>query len=280
VEADWTRPEPSPWPARLLALAVALVVTAPTLAPGLVLLRDMVFVPRQDLDLDAPGLGSGLPRAVPVDSVMALVTAVLPGDLVQKALLLAFAALPWIARAALRVRAGEPGALPRLVLACAPAALTPTGSLLAAGVAVVLAGRRRALLTGGTVLVLSLPWTVAGVLHPAGGVSDPAGVAAFAARAEGPGGPLLALLGTGGIWNAWVEPRVRPAAGGVVAPGRPGRGRLGQPRWRPGPARRREGKGVLGPAGRSTVQRGRSGHRGLPVGRESRESLEELVTDR
>jgi hypothetical protein len=264
VEADWTRPEPSPWPARLLALAVALVVTAPILAPGFVLLRDMVFVPRQDLDLDALGLGSGLPRAVPVDSVMALVTAVLPGDLVQKALLLltvyaavlgaarlvppgpdgrrglagavaglvygwspylaerllighwtlllAFAALPWIARAALRVRAGEPGALPRLVLACAPAALTPTGSLLAAGVAVVLAGRRRALLTGGTVLVLSLPWIVAGVLHPAGGVSDPAGVAAFAARAEGRGGPLLALLGTGGIWNAGAVPSSRGSA--------------------------------------------------------------------
>jgi hypothetical protein len=264
VEGSWTRPEPSPWPARLLALAVALLVTGPVLAPGFVLLRDMVAVPRQDLDLEALGLGSSLPRAVPADAVMALVTAVLPGDLVQKALLLltvyaavlgaarlvppgpdgrrglagavaglvygwspylaerllighwtlllAFAALPWIARAALRVRDGEAGAVPRLVLACAPAALTPTGSLLAAGVVAVLVGRRQAFLAGSVVLVLSLPWIVAGVLHPSGGASDPAGVTAFAARAEGSGGPLLALLGTGGIWNAGAVPSSRGSA--------------------------------------------------------------------
>src|SRR4051812_6464032 len=78
VEGSWTRPEPSPWPARLLALAVALLVTGPALAPSFVLLRDMVAVPRQDLDLEALGLGSSLPRAVPADAVMALVTAVLP----------------------------------------------------------------------------------------------------------------------------------------------------------------------------------------------------------
>jgi hypothetical protein len=232
-----------------------------------VLLRDMVVVPGQDLDLDALGLGGSLPRAVPVDSVMALVTALLPGDLVQKAvlllavyaavlgaarllppgpdgrrgaaatvaalvygwspylaerllighwtLLLAYAALPWIARATLRTRAGEPRALAHLVLACAPAVLTPTGSLLAAGVVVALAGRRRVLRAAGAVLVLSLPWIVAGLLHPAGGDSDPAGVAAFAARAEGWGGPLLALLGTGGIWNAGAVPASR---GSVLLP--------------------------------------------------------------
>jgi hypothetical protein len=264
VDEGWTRPEPSPWPARLLALVVALLVTGPALAPGFVLLRDMVFVPRQDLDLDALGLGGGLPRAVPVDGVMALLTAVVPGDLVQKAvllaavffavlgaarlvpagpdgrrglagvvaglvygwspyvaerllighwtLLLAYAALPWIARAALRLRAGEPRALPRLVLAVAPAALTPTGALLAAGVVLVLVGRTRLPVAGAAVLVLSLPWIVAGALHPAGGGSDPAGVAAFAARAEGWGGALLALLGTGGIWNAGAVPAGRGSA--------------------------------------------------------------------
>ncbi len=264
VDERSTLPDASPWPARLLALAVALVVTGPALAPGFVLLRDMVFVPRQDLDLDALGLGGTLPRAVPVDAVMGLLTAVVPGDLVQKAVLLAvvhaavlgaarlvppgpdgrrglagavaglvygwspylaerllmghwsllvaWAALPWIARAALRLRAGTPQALPWLVLACAPAALTPTGSLLAAGVVVVLAGRRRRLLAAGAVLLLSLPWIVAGVLHPAGGASDAVGVAAFAARAEGWGGPLLALLGTGGIWNAGAVPSSRASA--------------------------------------------------------------------
>ncbi|TFV85607.1 hypothetical protein, partial [Blastococcus sp. CT_GayMR16] len=192
MDAQWAHRDRSPWPARLLALGVALLVTAPALAPGFVLLRDMVFVPRQDLDLDALGLSGGLPRAVPVDAVMGLLTAVVPGDLVQKAvllglvyaavlgaarlvppdadgrrglaaavaglvygwspylaerlligqwtLLLAWAALPWIARAASRVREGAPRAVPALVLTCAPAALTPTGALLAAGVVLAVAG--------------------------------------------------------------------------------------------------------------------------------------------
>jgi hypothetical protein len=267
VDDRWTRRESPPWPARALALVVALLVTAPVLAPGFVLLRDMVFVPRQDLDLDALGLGGTLPRAVPVDAVMALVTAVVPGDLVQKAvlfgtvfaavlgaarlvpagpdgrrglagavagvvygwspylaerllighwtLLMAFAALPWIACAALHVREGRPKAMARLILVCAPAALTPTGSLLAAGVVLVLVGRRRLAAAAAAVLVLALPWIVAGFLHPAGGGSDPAGVAAFAARAEGWGGTLLSVLGTGGIWNAGAVPSSR---GNVLLP--------------------------------------------------------------
>ncbi|MGY2067503.1 hypothetical protein [Blastococcus sp. SYSU DS0619] len=257
----WTRPDPSPWPARVLAAVVALLVTAPALAPGFVLLRDMVFVPRQDLDLDALGLGGTLPRAVPVDAVMGLLTAVVPGDLVQKAvlvglvyaavlgaarlvpagpdgrrgaaglvaglvygwspylaerllmghwtLLLGFAALPWIARAALRLRAGEPRALARLVLCAAPAALSPTGALLAAGVVVAVLRGRRLLLACAALLLLAFPWLVAGLLHPAGGASDPAGVAAFAARAESWGGTVLSVLGTGGIWNAGAAPASR-----------------------------------------------------------------------
>src|SRR5204863_10095917 len=88
-------------------------------------------------------------------------------------LLLAYAALPWIARAALGVRDGAPGALPRLVLACAPAALTPTGALLAVGVVLAVVGRRRAVPAGAALLVLALPWLVAGLLHPSGGGSDP-----------------------------------------------------------------------------------------------------------
>ncbi|MGZ8750187.1 MAG: hypothetical protein ACXWYP_04820, partial [Pseudonocardia sp.] len=196
MDAQWTQRDRTPWPARLLALAVALLVTGPALGPGFVLLRDMVFVPRQDLDLDALGLSGGLPRAVPVDAVMALLTAVVPGDLVQKAVLLglvfsavlgaarlvppgddgrrglagavaglvygwspylaerllighwtllvAWAALPWIARFALRVRDGVPGAVPALVLACAPAALSSTGALLAAGLLLAVCGIRRA----------------------------------------------------------------------------------------------------------------------------------------
>ncbi|NDI46672.1 hypothetical protein [Goekera deserti] len=262
MTVQWVTPDEQPWVARWGSLAVALLVTAPVLAPGFVLVGDMVFVPQQDLDRDALGLAGGLPRAVPADAVTALVTAVVPGDLVQKlvlvgivltavlgaarlvppgpdgrrgvaaaaaglaygwspylgerllmghwSLLLAYAALPWVVRAALRLRAGDPGALPRLVLTLAPAALTPTGALLAGGVALVVVGRHRAAgpVAAGVVL-LSLPWVLAGLLHPGGGGSDGAGVDAFAARAEGWGGTLVSLLGTGGIWNADAVPGSR-----------------------------------------------------------------------
>lgn len=253
------------WRARVLApvlaLAVALLVTGPALAPGFVLLRDMVFVPRQALGPDAFGLGGSLPRAVPADALLGLLTTVVPGDVLQKillvgtiwlavlgaarlvppgpdgrrgpaagvaglvygwspyvaerllmghwTLLLGFAALPWIARAGLLVRAGERGALPRLVLACAPAALSPSGALLAAGVALATVGRKRVLQVLGVLTVLALPWVLAGALHPSGGISDPAGVPAFAARAENWGGALLAVLGTGGLWNADAVPASR-----------------------------------------------------------------------
>jgi hypothetical protein len=261
VDERWTRADAAPWPARILALAVALLVTGPALGPGFVLLRDMVFVPRQDLDADALGLGGSLPRAVPVDAVMGVLTAVVPGDWLQKlvlvavvffavlgaaravppgpegrrgvaglvaglvygwspylaerllighwTLLVAYAALPWVLRQSLRLRAGVPGALPRLLLAVAPAALTPTGSLLAGGVVLALVGRRRLLPAAGGLLLLALPWIVAGLAHPAGGTSDPAGVAAFAARGENWGGTVLAVLGTGGIWNAGAVPGSR-----------------------------------------------------------------------
>jgi hypothetical protein len=267
VDAQWAHRDRSPWPARLLALGVALLVTGPALGPGFVLLRDMVFVPRQDLDLDALGLSGSLPRAVPVDAVMALLTSVLPGDLVQKAvllglvftavlgaarlvppdadgrrglaaavaglvygwspylaerlligqwtLLIAWAALPWITRAALRVRAGVPRAVPVLVLTCVPAALSSTGALLAAGVVLAIVGIRRAAVPLAALLGMALPWLVAGVLSVSGGASDPDGVAAFAARAENWGGTLLAVLGTGGIWNAGAVP---PSRGSALVP--------------------------------------------------------------
>jgi hypothetical protein len=50
------------------------------------------------------------------------------------------------------------------------------------------------------------------VLAPAAGTSDPAGVAAFAARGENWSGALGALLGTGGVWNAAAVPPGRTSA--------------------------------------------------------------------
>ena len=62
-------------------------------------------------------------------------------------------------------------------------------------------------------MVLALPWVLAGVLHPSGGVSDPAGVPAFAARGENWGGALLAVLGH----RRPVERRCRSGQPGVGA---------------------------------------------------------------
>jgi hypothetical protein len=239
----------------------ALVIVGPALAPGFVLRYDMVFTPRQPLLAESVGLGSALPRAVPVDAVVALATSVIPGDLLQKAVLLltmwaaaygtarlapaaplvaatfytwsayvaerllighwsvlvAYACLPWVVAAGLKVRRGEPGGWPALVLACAPAALVPTGGVLAAGAAIAAAGMRRAPLTLALAVGLNAPWWLPGLLHGAAGngASDPAAVDAFAARGEGPGGAVVSVLGLGGIWNADAVPAGR---GGPLVP--------------------------------------------------------------
>jgi hypothetical protein len=129
----------------------------------------------------------------------------------QWALLLAYAALPWLVAGARDVRAGRPGALPRLVLAAAPAAVTPTGGLIALGtVAVLLPLRSRVTAVAlAAVAALNAPWLVAAVTSAAGGRSDAEGVAAFAARAENWAGSWAALAGTGGIWNAQTVPASR-----------------------------------------------------------------------
>ncbi|WUJ06659.1 hypothetical protein OHA21_50225 [Actinoplanes sp. NBC_00393] len=129
----------------------------------------------------------------------------------QWALLLAYAALPWLVAAARDVRARRPGALPRLVLAAAPAAVTPTGGLIAlTTIAVLLPLRSRATAIAlGAVAALNAPWLFATLASAAGGSSDPEGVAQFAARAENWAGAWAALAGTGGIWNAQTVPGSR-----------------------------------------------------------------------
>jgi hypothetical protein len=246
-----------------VSAALALVVLAPLLGRGFVLSYDMVFAPRQSLVPDAFGLGSSLPRSVPADAVVALTTAVLPGDIVQKLvlalsiffaaygagrlvpteslgtrivaatayawtayvaerlfighwpLLLTYACLPWIVRWGLALRAGEPKASGRLLLACAPAALTPPGGVIAAVAAIVTAGPRRAWLALGVSAAVNLPWLVATLVHPGGSLSDPAGVAAFSARSESWGPAILSVAGLGGIWNGDVVPGSRS---GPLAP--------------------------------------------------------------
>jgi hypothetical protein len=155
-------------------------------------------------------------------------------------LLVSYAALPWVARAALDLRAGTQEAPRRLVLSLAVAAAgNPAGGLIAAAVALgvgAVDNRRRgssgwatlpnrgprerglrfrlarsgmAVRAGIVVaiaLVVNAPWAVPSLLRPGGVPVRPEGVAAFAARPDGPLGTVGSLVSLGGIWNALVVP--------------------------------------------------------------------------
>lgn len=71
------------------ALALSLLVTAPLLTPGYLLLRDAVSTPRSHLSDSALGLSEAAPRALPQDFALVLASAVLDGGVVVKVLLVA-----------------------------------------------------------------------------------------------------------------------------------------------------------------------------------------------
>ena len=97
----------------------------------------------------------------------------------------------------------------------AVAALTPTGGLLVAVVTVPIAVvRSRIRLRDRWALVLAAvlvnaPWWVAALLSPASATGTVEGSAVFALRSEGPWGPLITALGTGGVWNSMAVPGTR-----------------------------------------------------------------------
>ena len=245
--------------------ALAALLLSPIRRAGYLLGHDMVFTPRQPLDLASIGLSSASPRAVPLDALVAIAERVADGALVgrvavvapvfaaglgvavllssrslparlaaggfavwnayfvermalgQWALLWAYAALPWIVLAVNRGR-GRGGWFAR-ALAIAAASITPTGGLIATASAVTVSavggnGRRETLRVAALAVALQLPWVVAAVVSPAAATSDPAAVAAFAARAEHSGGVALSLLTGGGIWDSEVVPGSRA---GVLA---------------------------------------------------------------
>ncbi|MEU1525219.1 hypothetical protein ABZ413_23780 [Nocardia rhamnosiphila] len=267
----WTRLLPAGY-----SLLLTLLITAPLLRPGYLLLRDAVSTPRSYPTDAALGLGDAAPRAVPQDALLAALSPLIDGGLLVKVVLLAalwaagygaavlvrellgapltaqlvattlvvwnpyiaerllqghwslltgYAALPWTALAALRLRtAAGRTRFDRVrewsVLAgcLAAAGLTPTGALLATVVAVTVAGWRRAPGVTALALLACAPWLVAtAVSGVAAEPSDPAGVTAFAARAE----PWLAtvgsLAGLGGIWNAEAVPVSRTTPLAAVA---------------------------------------------------------------
>ncbi|MET8427387.1 hypothetical protein [Nocardia sp. NPDC004860] len=141
-------------------------------------------------------------------------------------LLTGYAALPWIALLATRLRArsataGRAGGLgawagPAGFLAAA--GLTPTGSLLAGLVALLLVGKRNLPVMAALWILSAAPWLTATALSGAGAEpSDPAGIAAFAARAEPWLGTLGSLAGLGGIWNSTAVPGSRTTFFALVA---------------------------------------------------------------
>jgi hypothetical protein len=87
-------PEPIPRTRDLATIAttvgLAVLALAPVLvARGFVLIGDMSFVPVQPWRDEWLGLDGSVPRAVPADAIVSVLTHVVPGDLVQKAILVA-----------------------------------------------------------------------------------------------------------------------------------------------------------------------------------------------
>ncbi len=125
------------------------------------------------------------------------------------ALLLGYAALPWVLRAILAPDLDSRRGAARLALALLPAviggfAAIAITALLAVPVAVFTRNPRRAALTLAALAVGSLPWFIPSLLHQV--YVDPASVAAFAARADTPFGSIGSLLMLGGAWNAQTVP--------------------------------------------------------------------------
>lgn len=257
---------PRQWVAALYSLVLTLAILGPLLGPGQLLLRDAVSTPRSHLTDSALGISDAAPRAVPQDALIAILSTVVDGGVLVKAILLlalwaagfgaarmartllptsglggqlvavtvalwnpfvaerllqghwslltGYAALPWIVSASVSMRRG--GSCGALLVALACAGLTPTGAVTAALLAVALAAlpggkdraRRLLIVVAGFVAIAS-PWLVAAVIGGGGAGSDPAGVAAFAARAEPGLGTLGSLAGLGGIWNSLSVPGTR-----------------------------------------------------------------------
>jgi hypothetical protein len=263
------------WP-HLLPPVLAAMVAAPWLGRGYLLGYDLVFTPSMPLSSSLLGMGTGLPRAVPSNLVLALLQQLLPGDLLQRvvliglllgagwgvlvwlrsapnavravaaiaylwspylyerlaigqwAVLIGWAALPWTVHLCGRLgdaaRERAPAASVRLALLLSVPAVGGFAAqqicalgVLAVGLTTTGAARVRVLLVGlGACALWSLPWLVPTLTHPGGAVSDPAGVAAFTARADTRLGSLGSVLTLGGIWNGLAAPPGRDSWAGSL----------------------------------------------------------------
>lgn len=78
----WLRLVPVAW-----CVVLVLLLLGPALGPGFLLSYDLVWVPDLALRPDFLGTGTGLPRAVPSDAVVAILDEVVPGMLLEKVVL-------------------------------------------------------------------------------------------------------------------------------------------------------------------------------------------------
>ena len=78
----------APLAGMVIGLILALLALGPAVKRGFLLSYDMVFVPHLALSPRTLGVDGSVPRAVPNDAVVAVLSAVLPGDVVQKSMLL------------------------------------------------------------------------------------------------------------------------------------------------------------------------------------------------
>jgi hypothetical protein len=133
----------------------------------------------------------------------------------QWALLLGYAGLPWALRAAIAGPLATWRGAGRLGLALLPAAVGGFAAMAISALVVVPAAvlapggpvRRRLTSAAAALAVLavaSLPWLIPSMLRTVS--ADPAGIVAFAARADTPFGTLGSLLMLGGAWNAQTVP--------------------------------------------------------------------------
>jgi hypothetical protein len=257
-----------PSPDLLVTVGVALVILGPLLlGGGLWLVGDMVFVPHQPWKSAWLGLDGSLPRAVPMDGLISVVTQVVPGSVVQRvllvgglvagglgvarlvtrlrpelpwyaraaaitlycwnpwayerlligqwAILLGYLLLPWVALAALRLRAERRDWGPAAVVLVASSVCSPSSGVMAVGVVAVLALGRDAvrwLQVGVLALGANLTWLVPALTADAVHVSVDGVFAGFAARAESAAGTAASVLSLGGIWKTSIVPAERTSA--------------------------------------------------------------------
>jgi len=150
----------------------------------------------------------------------------------QWALLLGYAGLPWALRAVLST-APLGRWTGRLCLSLVPAVVGGFAAMAITALVVVPAAvlsrgddpptpprrgitrsARRAAIALAVLAAGCLPWLIPSLAHPV--QADPAGVAAFAARADTPFGSVGSLLMLGGAWNAQTVPRAYGGGWSVV----------------------------------------------------------------